>query len=108
LQVKVSTVKPGGRAFQRKRRETAELRAPEVRTGVVLKQSHRAGGEVRTPCVVGSTHRASSGKYAQSVDFGSSTVRDVQLTQGAAPPATPQPLATSPETSSDHSSGDNL
>jgi hypothetical protein len=69
LQIKVSEVKPGGRSFQRKGQKKAPLGGPEVRTVAGEKQSRGAGQEVRTDCVVGSTHGLRRGKYAQSVDF---------------------------------------
>lgn len=71
LQIKVSSVKPGGRAFRSKGRKKASLREPEVHTVAAEKQSRRVGREVHTDCVVGSTQGVRSGKYTQSVDFNS-------------------------------------
>jgi hypothetical protein len=69
LQIKVSSVKPGGRSFQRKAPKRAPLREPEVRTVAPEKRPHGAWQEVRADLRAGSTHGLRSGKYTQSVDF---------------------------------------
>jgi|HubBroStandDraft_6_1064221.scaffolds.fasta_scaffold00431_13 hypothetical protein len=85
VQVQVSKVKPGGRAYKRKRpdaTDAVEVRTDEeaeVRTAKGDDQSSRAGWEVRTDLVVGSTRTVRGGKYAQSVDL-QTVERCVQLT----------------------------
>src|SRR5580700_9467161 len=69
VQVQVSKVKPGGRAYKRKRpdaTDAVEVRTDEeaeVRTAKGDDQSSRAGWEVRTDLVVGSTRTVRGGKY---------------------------------------------
>jgi|HubBroStandDraft_6_1064221.scaffolds.fasta_scaffold02211_2 hypothetical protein len=87
VQVKVSKVKPGGRAYKSKRLESNAADVAEVRTDTALEvrtvkgdeHAHRAGPEVRTDLVVGSTSTVRGGKYAQSVDL-QTVERCVQLT----------------------------
>src|SRR6266436_1447181 len=70
VQVKVSKVQPGGRGYKSKRpendtaddREVRTDKTPEVRTAKGGEHAHRAGREVRTDPVVGSTSTVRGGK----------------------------------------------
>ena len=92
----VSSVKPGGRAYQQKSTpEVHTVKRPEVHTDVPAKSSRRVGLEVHTPCVGGSTSTVCSGKYTHSVDSttgGFQPRRVRQLTQGSFPLKPPNTL----------------